>query len=231
MRKFFKLQTSGRVRSLFCAKPWDCRHPSECAATPLATIETTKVPSNDAKISTLAVAEALEFDRFGIGHYDASHFQALSTASPTALTWRHFGLVWRVAATFDLDYFAYLSVPSRLNAEPQVVATYPSSWTTHYLQNHYDRLDPVIALALSGPEPFEWGRKIDYGDRRAIPSEPPSLARLPVLSCLALGCSHSLSASATRTYSHLMSGWLSHTLARPADDDAAWIETRKVCRN
>jgi LuxR family transcriptional regulator, activator of conjugal transfer of Ti plasmids len=65
-----------------------------------------------------------------------------------------------VAATFDLNYFAYLSVPIRLNAEPQIIATYPSSWTTHYLQNHYERLDPVIALALSGPEPFEWGTDI-----------------------------------------------------------------------
>ncbi|UPT92357.1 hypothetical protein HAP41_0000049575 (plasmid) [Bradyrhizobium barranii subsp. apii] len=42
MRKFFKSQTSGGVRSLFYAKLWGCHHPSECGATPLATIETTK---------------------------------------------------------------------------------------------------------------------------------------------------------------------------------------------
>jgi hypothetical protein len=45
MRKFFKSKTSGGVRSLFYAKLWDCHHPSEYGATPLAAIETTKVPS------------------------------------------------------------------------------------------------------------------------------------------------------------------------------------------
>jgi len=31
--EFFKSKISGRVLSLFCAKPWDCRPPLECAAT------------------------------------------------------------------------------------------------------------------------------------------------------------------------------------------------------
>lgn len=64
------------------------------------------------------------------------------------------------AAALDLNCFAYLSLPSHLNAEPQLISTYPPSWTAHYLRNHYERLDPIIAKALSSPEPFGWGMDI-----------------------------------------------------------------------
>jgi DNA-binding CsgD family transcriptional regulator len=61
------------------------------------------------------------------------------------------------AAALDLNCFAYLSLPSQSNAEPQIIATYPARWTAHYLRNNYERLDPIIAKALSSPEPFGWG--------------------------------------------------------------------------
>lgn len=64
------------------------------------------------------------------------------------------------AAAIDLHCFAYLSVPSRPDAEPGLISTYPSTWTTHYLQNRYERLDPVITQARRGPEPFEWGPEV-----------------------------------------------------------------------
>jgi len=38
-----------------------------------------------------------------------------------------------------------------------LISNYPSAWTTHYLERHYERFDPVIIRALSHPEPFEWG--------------------------------------------------------------------------
>jgi hypothetical protein len=56
--------------------------------------------------------------------------------------------------------FAYLSIPHRLGATPQLISNYPSAWTTHYLQSHYERFDPVIIQALGRPEPFEWGLEV-----------------------------------------------------------------------
>jgi len=73
------------------------------------------------------------------------------------------------AAALDLNCFAYLSVPSQTNSEPQLISTYPASWTTHYLRNHYERLDPVVAEALSSPEPFQWG--LEAGSRRLSSSQ------------------------------------------------------------
>jgi len=61
------------------------------------------------------------------------------------------------AAALDLNCFAYLSVPNQPNLRPQHITTYPSSWTAHYLRNHYERLDPVITEALRSQEPFDWG--------------------------------------------------------------------------
>jgi LuxR family transcriptional regulator, activator of conjugal transfer of Ti plasmids len=61
------------------------------------------------------------------------------------------------AAGFDLSCFAYLSMPHQPDARPRLISNYPSAWTAHYLQNRYERFDPVIVRALAHPEPFEWG--------------------------------------------------------------------------
>lgn len=61
------------------------------------------------------------------------------------------------ARALDLSSFAYLRVPRRKSDTPLLISTYPSTWTEHYLKNHYERLDPVIAQALEVPEPFQWG--------------------------------------------------------------------------
>jgi LuxR family transcriptional regulator, activator of conjugal transfer of Ti plasmids len=65
----------------------------------------------------------------------------------------------KAAAAFDLSCFAYLSIPPQTRTAPQLISNYPTAWTEHYLQSHYDRFDPVIIQALSHPEPFEWGLK------------------------------------------------------------------------
>jgi LuxR family transcriptional regulator, activator of conjugal transfer of Ti plasmids len=57
----------------------------------------------------------------------------------------------------DLSCFAYLCVSNQQGVAPQLISTYPSTWTTHYLKNNYERFDPVIVRALQDAEPFEWG--------------------------------------------------------------------------
>jgi LuxR family transcriptional regulator, activator of conjugal transfer of Ti plasmids len=64
------------------------------------------------------------------------------------------------AVALDLSCFAYLSMPGRPAAIPQLISTYPVAWTTHYMQRNYGRFDPVIMQALANPEPFEWGGDI-----------------------------------------------------------------------
>jgi LuxR family transcriptional activator of conjugal transfer of Ti plasmids len=73
-----------------------------------------------------------------------------------------------VASAFDLSCFAYLFMPHRAAAVPQLISTYPSAWTKLYLQSHYERVDPVICRALGYPEPFAWG----LGLRSTAPSKP-----------------------------------------------------------
>jgi LuxR family transcriptional activator of conjugal transfer of Ti plasmids len=65
------------------------------------------------------------------------------------------------AMALNLSCFAYLSVPQRPNAKPQLISNYPSAWTTHYLKSHYERLDPVIIRVLGHPHPFEWGLEVN----------------------------------------------------------------------
>lgn len=61
------------------------------------------------------------------------------------------------AAALDLSCFAYLSVPRQPGEDAGLISNYPTAWTKHYLQRHYERFDPVIVRALKEPEPFEWG--------------------------------------------------------------------------
>jgi LuxR family transcriptional activator of conjugal transfer of Ti plasmids len=63
----------------------------------------------------------------------------------------------QAAAGLDLSCFAYLSIPDKTGGRVGLISNYPSAWTTHYLERHYERFDPVIIRALSHPEPFEWG--------------------------------------------------------------------------
>lgn len=70
-----------------------------------------------------------------------------------------------VSNAFDLRCFAYLSIPQGKNTEADLISTYPAEWTSLYLANHYERLDPVIQNALRDREPFEWGPGIGPGQR------------------------------------------------------------------
>lgn len=61
------------------------------------------------------------------------------------------------AQALELSCFAYLCLPGRKGGSPQLISTYPSTWTTRYLNNRYERFDPVITQALGDTEPFQWG--------------------------------------------------------------------------
>lgn len=73
----------------------------------------------------------------------------------------HIGDFSRVLATtstaFDLACFAYLALPRDPSHKPLLISTYAPKWTSHYLHNRYERIDPVIIGALQSPEPFRWG--------------------------------------------------------------------------
>ncbi|WJR75852.1 autoinducer binding domain-containing protein [Bradyrhizobium sp. NP1] len=47
------------------------------------------------------------------------------------------------SSALDLSCFAYLSLPHKPNGKPHLISTYPVRWTTHYMQNHYHRINPV----------------------------------------------------------------------------------------
>ncbi|MBI2737258.1 MAG: LuxR family transcriptional regulator [Rhodospirillales bacterium] len=69
----------------------------------------------------------------------------------------------RAASALELSCFAYLCLPHRKNDQARLISTYPLPWTSHYLSNHYERLDPVIRQALQVTEPFEWGHRTEPG--------------------------------------------------------------------
>jgi len=77
----------------------------------------------------------------------------------------------QAAASLDLSCFAYLAMPNKAGDQARLISNYPSAWTTHYLQRHYERFDPVIIQALGHPEPFEWG----LGVGSLVPSKSQEL--------------------------------------------------------
>lgn len=66
----------------------------------------------------------------------------------------------RAAGAFELSCFAYLRLAQRRTDKVRLISTYPVAWTSHYLNQHYERLDPVICQALRMTEPFEWGHGV-----------------------------------------------------------------------
>jgi LuxR family transcriptional regulator, activator of conjugal transfer of Ti plasmids len=65
------------------------------------------------------------------------------------------------AAQLELHCFAYLSMQSTPEVRALAISTYPMDWTTLYLQEHFERLDPVIIQAARDMQPFLWGAGTD----------------------------------------------------------------------
>jgi LuxR family transcriptional activator of conjugal transfer of Ti plasmids len=71
-------------------------------------------------------------------------------------------LMANTAAALDLSCFAYLALPSAGSGKPGLISTYPTQWTSHYLRNNYERIDPVIREAIKAREPFRWGVDLPF---------------------------------------------------------------------
>ena len=84
--------------------------------------------------------------------------EGISSASDSAALR---AVIVEAAAALDLSCFAYLSVPRRSGAKPQLISNYPSTWTKHNMENHFERFDPVIVQALGQPNPFQWGLGVE----------------------------------------------------------------------
>jgi hypothetical protein len=61
-----------------------------------------------------------------------------------------------------------MRIEAQQGGAPQLISTYPSTWTAHYLKNQYERFDPVITQALEDTEPIQWG----LNSRASILSRP-----------------------------------------------------------
>ncbi len=60
---------------------------------------------------------------------------------------------------FEVGRFAYLSFQLQAENPQNLISNYPSEWTSFYLQNRYEAIDPVVKRALSADEPFCWGSR------------------------------------------------------------------------
>lgn len=93
-------------------------------------------------------------DRIFRAFIDVLHSNADIPALKTSMT--------EIATALDLGAFAYLFAGSRLNAEVKLISNYPTAWTSHYLANGYQDVDPVIERSVGTREPFEWGHEYWY---------------------------------------------------------------------
>lgn len=71
----------------------------------------------------------------------------------------------KLLVAFEVSRFAYLSFIPSIGARPRYISNYPTVWTSHYLQEHYQEVDPVILYAGRCDTPFSWGRSLGLGDR------------------------------------------------------------------
>ncbi|AZO32656.1 MULTISPECIES: LuxR family transcriptional regulator [unclassified Mesorhizobium] len=73
------------------------------------------------------------------------------------------------AGRLDLIFFAYLSLPARPSGKPRLISNYPPRWTRQYLENQYEKLDPVVLRARNGGCPFHWGS--NFGGDKMSPAQ------------------------------------------------------------
>ncbi|MCS3778146.1 DNA-binding CsgD family transcriptional regulator [Bradyrhizobium centrosematis] len=66
-----------------------------------------------------------------------------------------------IAEALNLSYFAYLVLSDKPGGPPNLISTYPQSWTAHYLRHKYESVDPVVRRAIRDSQPFKWG--LEFG--------------------------------------------------------------------
>ena len=54
----------------------------------------------------------------------------------------------RAVSTLELHSFAYLAPPTASKAGTRLISTYPTSWTSHYLLQKYEDVDPPLRTRL-----------------------------------------------------------------------------------
>jgi len=62
-----------------------------------------------------------------------------------------------IVSALDLGVFAYLFEDHQFDAGVKLISNYPIAWTSHYLANGYQEIDPVIDKSRKTSEPFQWG--------------------------------------------------------------------------
>ncbi|MET4222269.1 LuxR family transcriptional activator of conjugal transfer of Ti plasmids [Bradyrhizobium sp. LB14.3] len=70
-----------------------------------------------------------------------------------------------ITTALNLSCFAYIALPKKQGACPNLISNYPSSWTTRYLRRKYESVDPVIRRAIRQVDPFRWGLGLNPGDQ------------------------------------------------------------------
>lgn len=63
----------------------------------------------------------------------------------------------QASQALGLHSFAYINIAPRSKAEPTLISTYPEAWTARYLQERFEKYDPVIVRAKQSADPFDWG--------------------------------------------------------------------------
>lgn len=58
-----------------------------------------------------------------------------------------------VAAALKLSCFAYFALPREPGSAPNLISTYPPSWTAIYLQRGYESVDLVVRRASASLSP------------------------------------------------------------------------------
>lgn len=91
-------------------------------------------------------------DRIFQTFVDSLHNNPDVAALNTAMT--------EITKALDLGSFAYLSAARAPGARAKLISNYPASWTSRYLANDYEKIDPVIAMVGETRAPFQWG--LDY---------------------------------------------------------------------
>jgi LuxR family transcriptional activator of conjugal transfer of Ti plasmids len=59
----------------------------------------------------------------------------------------------RATQELGFQWFAYFAFTGD---DHQLISTYPREWTSHYLKNRYDQVDPVIRRARRDRDVFRW---------------------------------------------------------------------------
>jgi DNA-binding CsgD family transcriptional regulator len=67
--------------------------------------------------------------------------------------------------SFDLHVFVYLF---RTRDRAIIISNYEQEWTSHYLRQRYECVDPVIVRSALTTQPFPWGCDLGHAERSGV---------------------------------------------------------------